>query len=95
MSTLIGKSDTQISLAISKSEYTNTLLELDFKLVESDPNSHQHQHVEEDNPHKHNLADLETELSEMQALVHQHEATIADLKQTQNDLLLKMDTKTH
>ena len=70
MSTLIGKSDTQVSLPITKSEYSNTVLELDFKLVESDPNCHHHQHLEEESPHKHNLAELETELSEMHSLVH-------------------------
>jgi len=34
MATLLGKSDTRVQLAFPKSEYANTILDMDFKIAE-------------------------------------------------------------
>ena len=96
MSTLIGKSDTHIQLAFPKSEYPNTILDMDFKIMESDPNCHHDHHNgagEEESSSKNPMADLETELSEMHSLVHTHEATIDELKQAADDMKREMSDK--
>ena len=96
MATLIGKSDTRIQLAFPKSEYPNTILDMDFKIEESDPNCHHGHHHgtgEEESPSKNSMAELETELSEMHSLVHQHEATIEELKQAADDMKREIGAK--
>jgi hypothetical protein len=57
MSTLIGKVDAHLTLPLPKSEYGNTVLELEFKLLESDPNVN-HGNGEEESPNKHSIAEL-------------------------------------
>ena len=39
------------------------------------------------------MAELETELSEMHSLVHKHEATIEELKQTADDIKREVGAK--